>query len=174
MDVCEVMQRAIEMEEDAERFYTRAASEATNPLAKRTLEALAEWEVEHKRLLQDVHDKAEATQTCPALSELEPEHVEMMEEAEQIFKTALGDVQDTLAHDPTLEGAYATAMEKERNAIRFYQEQMEEAESEDERRLYEFLHGQERAHLNLLATTEEYLNDTQYWNFREEQWIVTG
>ncbi len=29
-------------------------------------------------------------------------------------------------------------------------------------------------HLNLLATTEEYLNETAYWHFKQEQWIVAG
>jgi len=174
VDVCEVMLEAIELELDSQRFYTDAANQATNPLAKRTFEALAEWEVEHEKLLRDVHRKAEATQSCPALSELDAEQVDMISEAEAIFKTALDDVADTLAHDPTLEGAYATAMEKERKAIAFYRGRLEATDSEAERQLYAFLLGQERAHLNLLATTEEYLTDTKYWHFKQEQWIVTG
>lgn len=173
-DVCEVMQKAIEMEEDAQHFYQKAANEATNPLAKRTFEALSEWEVEHRKLLQQVYEKSEATGSCPAISELDPEQVAMIEEAEAIFKTALSDVEDTLAHDPTLEGAYSTAMEKERKAIAFYREQLEATGDENERMLYEFLLGQERSHLNLLATTEKYLDETEYWHFEQEQWIVTG
>lgn len=174
MDVCEVMQKAIELEVDSERFYTNAAKESSNPLAIRTFEALAEWEVEHERLLRDVFEKAEATQSCPMLTELDAEQVDMMAEAGTIFKSALQDVRDTLAHDPTLTGAYATAMQKERNAIAFYKSQLDEAQTEAESQLYGFLLDQERGHLNLLATTEEYLNDTKYWHFKEEQWIVTG
>ena len=173
-DICDVMEQAIEMEEDAQHFYQKAANEATNPLAKRAFEALSEWEVEHRKLLAEVFEKAEATGSCPAITDLDPEQVTMMEEAEAIFKTALSDVEDTLAHDPTLDGAYATAMEKERKAIRFYREKLEQTDDENERMLYEFLIGQERSHLNLLATTEEYLNDTAYWHFDQEQWIVTG
>ncbi len=173
-DVCEVMEQAIEMEEDAQHFYQKAANEASNPLAKRTFEALSEWEVEHRKVLQEVFEKAEATGSCPTISELDPEQVAMIEEAEDIFKTALSDVEESVAHDPTLDGAYSTAMEKERKAIRFYQEKLEEADTENERMLYEFLLGQERSHLNLLATTEKYLNDTAYWHFEQEHWIVTG
>lgn len=173
-DICDVMQKAMEMEEDARAFYENAAAEATNPLAEKTFEALAEWEIEHRKLLESVYEEAESTGSCPVLTELEAERVEMVEEAEEIFTTALQQVEDTLSHDPTLEGAYATAMEKEREAIRFYQEQLDATDDENEQMLYEFLLGQERGHLNLLATTEEYLNDTQYWHFREEQWIVTG
>lgn len=173
-DVCEVMQQAIEMEEDAQHFYQKAAETSSNPLAKRTFEALSEWEVEHKKLLTEVYNKADATGSCPTIMELDPEQVAIIEEAEEIFKTALSDVEDVLAHDPTLEGAYATAMEKERKAISFYKEHLEATDDDNEKMLYEFLIGQERSHLNLLATTEEYLNDTSYWHFEQEQWIVTG
>lgn len=174
VNVCEVMQVAMEMEEDSRAFYEAAAANATNPLAKRTFEALAQWEVEHKRLLQAVYDRAEATQSCPALADIDAEQIEIIRQAEGIFKTALEDIREALEPDPTLESAYATAMEKERKAIAFYREQLEATDSEAERDLYQFLLDQERGHLNLLATTEEYLNDTSYWNFKEEMWIVTG
>lgn len=174
MDVCEVMLKAIELEIDSEHFYTNAANESSNPLAKRTFEALAGWETEHQKLLKDVFEKAEATGSCPALTELDPDQQDMVSEAATIFKTALDDVADTLAHDPTMTGAYAIAMQKERSAIAFYNARLDEAQDDAERQLYQFLLDQERGHLNLLATTEEYLNDTKYWHFKQEQWIVTG
>jgi len=174
VDVCEVIQTAMDMEDNAREFYLEAADRATNPLAKRTFSALADWELDHKRLLQSVYDEAEATHSCPALTELNPEQLEMMQAAAEIFKGALHDLKGELAPDSSLDDAYATAMEKERKAIAFYREQLEATDNENERHLYEFLLGQERAHLNLLATTEEYLNDQDYWNFKEEMWIVTG
>ncbi len=175
VDVCEVVRAAMDMEEDARAFYVQAANNATNPLARRTFEALAEWEIEHKKLLQAVYEQAETTRSCPALAELEAEQVEMIRQADGIFKTALADIVDALEPDPTLDAAYATAMDKERRAIAFYREQLEATEVETERDLYRFLLDQERGHhLNLLATTEEYLNDQDYWNFKEEMWIVTG
>lgn len=174
MDVCEVMQKAIEMEQDSQEFYCSSAEKASNPLAKQTFEALAEWEVEHAKLLRDVHDKAEATNSCPALTELDAEQIDMMEQAKEIFKGALDMVEDAVEEDPTLDDAYSTAMSKERKAIDFYKGQLDVTEDEAERHLYEFLLGQERGHLELLATTEEYLNDTKYWHFKEEMWMATG
>ncbi len=174
VDGCEVVQRAIGMEEDARAVYAEVASQATNPLAKRTFEALAEWEVEHQTLLQSVYDTAEATQSCPALGELSPEQVEMMAAAAEIFSSALADLKGELTDDPTLDEAYATAMEKERMAIAFYRGQLKNTQNENERELYQFLLDQERGHLTLLATTEESLNEPDYWHFKQEQWIVTG
>lgn len=174
VDVCEVLQVAMELEEDAWRFYQEMAGKAINPLARRTFEALAEWEVEHKELLQSIYDEANVTRCCPALPELTQEQIDMMQQAKQIFQAALEDLKGQLTEDPTLENVYATAMEKERAAITFYRDKLRETDNENEQMLFEFLLGQERGHLNLLATTEEYLNDTKYWHFKEEQWIVTG
>ncbi len=174
MDVCEAMETALGMEEQARQSYAEAAEKATNPLAKRTFEALAEWETEHKRLLESVRAQAEATKACPLLSELNPQSLEIMRAAEEIFKGALDDLKGELASDASLDDAYAAAMAKERKAIEFYRRRLEETIDANEQDLYEFLLNQEREHLNLLATTEEYLNDTQYWHFKQEMWIVTG
>ena len=62
----------------------------------------------------------------------------------------------------------------ERDAIKFFSGLVDGAQSEIESELYGFMLDQERDKLNLLATTDEYLNDTAYWNFKNEMWIVTG
>lgn len=173
-DVCDVMKTAISMEEDSERFYREAAETADNPLAESTFEALADWEVEHKQFLQQVFDEAEASDSCPAVSELDVEKPDIRQAAERIFECALEQVEDAPEPCPEIEQAYAAAMAKERSAIEFYKSHIAETDDEDEQALYEFLLDQERDHLNLLATTEEYLNDTKYWHFKQEQWIVTG
>lgn len=173
-DVCDVMKTAISMEEDSERFYREAAGNAENPLARHTFEALADWEVEHRKLLQQVFDKAEATDSCPALSELDVEQTDVQEAATAIFDAAREQVEREPEPSEELDNAYAAAMAKERAAIEFYRSHIAETDDENERQLYEFLLGQERGHLNLLATTEEYLNDTKYWHFKQEHWIVTG
>ncbi len=174
-DVCDVMKTAMSMEEDSERFYREAAGEAENPLAQNTFEALADWEVKHRELLQEVFDHADATDSCPALTELDIEQMDAQDEAAAIFDAAREQVEEGKAEaSEELNAAYAAAMAKERAAIEFYKSHIAETDNEHEQQLYQFLLGQERGHLNLLATTEEYLNDTKYWHFKQEHWIVTG
>lgn len=173
-DVCDVMKTAISMEEDSERFYREAAQRSENPLAQNTFEALADWEVEHKKLLQDVFEKAEATDSCPALTDLDVEPTDPKQVAKTIFDTAREALDGEPVASADLDEAYAAAMSKERAAIEFYKSHIAETDSEDEKALYKFLLGQERGHLELLATTEEYLNDTKYWHFKEEMWMATG
>ncbi len=173
-DVCDVMKTAISMEEDSERFYRDAAEEADNPLATNTFEALADWEVEHKKLLQDVFEKAEVAEACPALTELDIEQSDVKKAAAMIFDAAREEATGEPEASEALNEAYAAGMAKERAAIEFYKSQIADTDHENEQELYKFLLGQERGHLELLATTEEYLNDTQYWHFKEEMWMATG
>jgi rubrerythrin len=173
-DICDVMRTAISMEEDAERFYREAAEKAENPLAKNTFEALADWEVEHKKLLQDVFEKAEATDSCPAISDLDVQPTDPKKVAKTIFDAAREALDDEPVTSADLDEVYAAAMAKERAAIEFYRSHIAETDDENEEALYTFLLGQERGHLELLATTEEYLNDTKYWHFKEEMWMATG
>lgn len=173
-DVCDVMRTAISMEEDSERFYREAAEDSENPLAQNTFEALADWEVEHRKLLQDVFDRAQATDACPALSDLDIEESDVKKAAAGIFDAAREQVSGEPEASEALNRAYAAAMAKERAAIEFYRSQIADTDNENEVQLYEFLLGQERGHLELLATTEEYLNDTKYWHFKEEMWMATG
>ncbi len=173
-DVCDAMKQAISMAEQRQQFYQSDACRSSNPLAAKTFEALAQWEGEHIALLRSIYESAEATNSCPMLESLNAEQRDMMAACAQIFSAAQAELSGEIKPEPALDDAYATAMQLEREAIRFFSGLVDEAQNEVEKELYGFLLSQERDKLNLLATTEEYLNDTAYWNFRNEMWIVTG
>lgn len=173
-DVCEMMKQAIAMAEQRQEFYYSDACDSPNPLAANTFESLAAWEDEHIGLLRSVYETAEATNSCPTLEGLNAEQRDMMAACADIFADAQAELSGDLEEDPGLEDAYATAMNMEREAIRFFTGLVDGAQNEAEAELYGFLLEQERGKLNLLATTEEYLNETAYWNFKNEMWIVTG
>ena len=65
-------------------------------------------------------------------------------------------------------------MEFERKSIALYRTEAERATEHNAREFYEFLTEEERGHLNLLATTLEYLDHPDSWYLTEEQWIVEG
>ncbi len=173
-DVCELMMKAIAMAEERQAFYQSDACETANALAAKTFESLASWEGEHIELLRSVYDTAEATNSCPMLGGLDATQRDMMAACETIFADATAGLSDDVEEDTSVGGAYAEAMRMERDAIKFFTGLVDEAQNEIESELYGFMLNQERDKLNLLATTEEYLNDTAYWNFKNEMWIVTG
>lgn len=171
---CEIMEEAIQLEKGGEEFYREQAGKAENPLAAKTFEWLADEELKHRQVFETAYAAIQGTDVCPALQDLGHSHTLASEAAREIFEAARADLEDEATSDPQIEQAYATAMRMERETIDLYRRRAEEAEDDNERKLYEFLLVEERDHLNLLATTEEYLNDTAYWYFKEEQWIVTG
>lgn len=173
-DVCELMKQGITMAEERQAFYLSDACETANALAAQTFESLAKWEGEHIEFLRAVYDTAEATDSCPMLEGLNAEQRDMMAACGDIFDAAQVDAPETVEEDPGLGDAYSKAMSMERDAIEFFTGLVNGAQNEAETDLYEFMVGQERDKLNLLATTDEYLNDTAYWNFKQEMWIVTG
>ena len=173
-DVCELMKQGIAMAEERQAFYLSDACETANPLAAETFESLAKWEAEHIEFLRSVYDTAEATNSCPMLEGLNAEQRDMVAACADIFAEAQVDAPETVEEDPGLGDAYATAIGMERDAIKFFSGLVDGAQSEIESELYGFMLDQERDKLNLLATTDEYLNDTAYWNFKNEMWIVTG
>ncbi|MCD6361635.1 MAG: hypothetical protein J7M38_12335 [Armatimonadetes bacterium] len=173
-DVCENIERAITMAEKRRTLYQGDACRSPNPLAANTFEALARWENEQIRLLRSIYETAEATDSCPVLESLGVEQRDMMAACADIFAEAQTELSGALEPDPKLADIYAQAMSMVREAIRYYTELVDGAQGEVETELYRFLLEQERNKLNLLATTEEYLNDSSYWHFRSEMWIVTG
>ena len=126
---------------------------------------------EHIGFLRSVYDTAEATNSCPMLEGLNAEHRDMMAVCATIFSDAQADAPESVEEDPGVGDAYAKAMGMQRDAIKFFTDLVQ---SESETEVYGFMLDQERDKLNLLATTDEYLNDTAYWNFKNEMWIVTG
>lgn len=173
-DVCEMMKQGIAMAEERQAFYLSDACETANPLAAKTFESLAKWEGEHIEFLRAVYDTAEATNSCPMLEGLNAEQRDMMAVCETIFSDAQAIAPESVEEDAAVDDAYSRAMGMERDAIMFFSGLVDEAQGEAESELYGFMLNQERDKMNLLATTDEYLNDTAYWNFKQEMWIVTG
>jgi len=168
------MEEAMQLEKDGEEFYREQARKAENPLAAKTFGWLADEELKHRQVFETAYAAIQGTDVCPALEDLGHSHSLASEAAREIFQAARADLEGEVTSNPQMEQAYAIAMRMERETIDLYRQRAEEAEDENERKLYELLLAEERDHLDLLATTEEYLNDTEYWYFKEEQWIVTG
>jgi len=171
---CEIMEEAIKLEKDGEEFYREQAGKAENPLAAKTFGWLADEELKHRQVFETAYATVQDTDVCPTPEALGHSHTLASEAVKEIFEAARGDLEGEVTSDPQIGQVYVIAMRMERETIDLYRQRAEEAEDENERKLYEFLLAEERDHLNLLATTEEYLNDPEYWYFKEEQWIVTG
>ena len=173
-DVLGVINQAIELEEDGRQYYLQATARAQNPLAKNTFQWLAEQEEEHKQYFVAYYQAMEEEHEWTPMSQLGVSAHDARQEAASIFQQALAQIEEGVPEDVELSGLYSGAMELERKSIDLYRTQAEQATDHNAREFYEFLTEEERGHLNLLATTLEYLDHPESWYLGEEQWIVEG
>ena len=173
-DVLSVIKQAMELEDDGRQYYLQATARAQNPLAKNTFQWLAEQEEEHKQYFMAYYQAMEEQHDWPPMSQMEVSAHDVRQEAASIFQQALAQIEEGVPEDTELSELYNGAMELERKSIDLYRTQTEQATDHNAREFYEFLTEEEQGHLNLLATTLEYLDDPESWYLTEEQWIVEG
>jgi len=174
-DLLSILHEALTVERDGEAFYRRAAETCRHPVARHTFLQLAEVEQQHARYFQAYYDAMSRTHQWPAASPVELAHHEVPAMARAIFDQARCDAEECdVVMCAELHQLYETAMEKERMSIRLYQEQAASADNPDAKAFFEFLVGQEKGHLEILANTQKYLDDPAHWFFDQEQWIVEG
>ncbi len=173
-DLADILQEAIKLEQDGERYYESAANQTLNPLARSTFTSLAEREREHAELLRSYCDAVSAGGQCPTREEIDARGYSLMATAEEIFARAKEELGETSVLPEELRDVYEEAMEMERRSIRLYEEQAEAAEIEEHAEFFRYLVAQEKGHLLLLSKGQEYLSDPESWYFDQEQWGVTG
>jgi len=127
-----ILHRAIDNEEAAERFYSRAAAAAESPATRDVLEGLAREEADHKRTLQEF---VEGKRMLPA------RHVRMTSVLES-FGTP------EFSADLSPADAFLLAARKEKMAVQFYKSWAALYPEGPERALLLKLADIERAHKN--------------------------
>ena len=169
-----VIKQAMQLEDDGRQYYLQAAARARNPLAKNTFQWLAEQEQQHKQYFVAYYQIMEEQHDWPPMSKIGVSPQDARQEAARIFQQALAQIEEAVPADIGLSELYDGAMELERKSIDLYRTEAERATEHNAREFYEFLTEEERGHLNLLATTLEYLDHPDSWYLTEEQWIVEG
>ncbi len=173
-DVLSVLQQALTKEEQRQAFYEDAAQRSCNPLAQRTFSSLAAWEAEHAGYVRAYYDKMQEGAGWPDPSLCGEVCRLAAEDIEQILAAARDAIDGEVTCDTALTEAYKLAMEGERESIDFYSAELERATDPNARAFYEVLLAAERGHLELLANTEQFLDNTEAWYFDQEQWTVEG
>lgn len=155
---------AIKMETDAIKFYTEASNKVTSPAGKAMLVSIVEDEKRHLEMLQALQ-KAEhiSTSTTTPLSKIKT-----------VFETMKDEMMKRLqASDEDIE-AFKVAMQMEQEGIKFYQKLAEEAMSDAEKSIFNFLIKEEQEHYKVFANTYNFLKDSGNWFMWEQRGIIEG
>ncbi|MBU0573699.1 MAG: ferritin family protein [Candidatus Margulisbacteria bacterium] len=166
---------AIELEKKGYEFYTQAANKVQNPLAKSTLESLAQRELVHLEKVKEFYKNLTGEQKLP---EGWLKDVEIPPTKGQLLKPILLKLKDSL--DKKIETredinkAYKIAEQLERDSYALYDSIAKESPDDTTKKFYAALATEENEHFEILDETLQYLNNPGDWFKKEERWIVEG
>lgn len=136
----EVIEFAIKREEDAIQGYGSMIEVTKTPGIGKLLQELQEEERKHKKLLQELTEgKVESYVPTKVIDLKISDYLE----------------EDTLDAEMDFQQLLIFAAKKEQNAVKLYSKLIEEVESEELKKLFEFLVEQEKSHKLKLETEYE-------------------
>lgn len=151
-----IFEYAIEMEKDGEEYYRKLANNTEDQGIKSILNMLADDEVKHREILQEMRDKTDVTMT----------ETEILSKSKNIF-IEMQDKHKNLSSVDREMDLYREAKEIEQKSIDFYEEKADEVDSEEQQKLLKKIADEERRHYHLIDNIEELL-------LRPKQWVEDG
>jgi rubrerythrin len=133
----QILEQAIQFEEDAYSFYSDAIGMVERPHIRTVLQDMAAEETKHKEKLQALL----AGDTSRIISANRQDQVQDLKLAEYL-------VARPLAPGASLQDVLIVAMHREKSSNEFYSTMAEIAEGEDARSLFDFLAEEEMVHKN--------------------------
>jgi rubrerythrin len=135
----EILDQAIQNEDEANRFYSQAANTVKDPSAKVLLNEFAEIELKHKTVLQDFD-----------LSTVDEEHHTVKETHDLHLSDYLLDKEIT--PDSSIQDIMIHAMKREQKAYQFFKDMAKVVSSVEVRNLFEDLAAEELDHKGRIET----------------------
>jgi len=147
---------AIKTEKDGIEFYTKAANDTDDALAKKMFLSFVEDEKRHLEILQKIScDEyvciADIENYSPK-ENLKTIFSEMSDEDKKESVKAASDID-----------ALQVAMDMERKGYDQYMNAAKAADDEEQKKIYEKMAGEEKEHYELLEEAKSYLEDTGNW-----------
>lgn len=144
----DVIQFAIEREEEAYQGYGDMSEKSEIPGIKELLLELQAEEKKHKELLQNI--------TTEKIAELEKQNILNLKISDYL-------VEEPASQDMTFQDLLIFAAKKEQKAVELYSRLAEKANEEELKKLFEFLVDQEKSHkYKLEVKYEEHVLDGGY------------
>jgi len=160
------VQLSLQFEKDGYEFYSDVSKRCKNEAGREMFEFFAKDELKHiKRIKDYIKGRYKIKQHKPGDEPLK-RFSSMFAQAGESIKKALTDADDVTA--------LKTAMNIETDGYNFYENAEKNADSPEEKDLFDFLKNEELQHFHILKDTYDYLNNTADWFFREEGPMLDG
>lgn len=169
-----VIDAALQFEEEGHRILLDARDKATHPLSKAAFEFLANEELKHIETikafagsLEGVGEFNASTLGTPITKRQAGERIRTIFEKlrERLNSTGREAIEERL-------DIYDAAMEMERRGYQLYEDIANKSEDETTRKLCRFLAGEEACHFELIQDTREFLKQPDAFMAIEERWMT--
>ncbi len=156
-----IIKGAILMETRGKAFYSKVAKETNIEALKTVFEMMAKEEDEHIRILSKHYKKLQEDGTFDA-----PQYVTKAEPDDKSILT--NSIQREIQAASFEAAAISAAIAMEEKAIQFYTDQANSTEAPLEQKLFDWLVGWEKEHVNILVDIDKELlenvwYDDQFW-----------
>jgi len=141
---------AIDMEMDSKRYYLQQAEKAEDSGLRSIFHTLAEEESIHARILKN---KAET---------LEYELIDTYAEIKSVF-VEIGNYKNIIKQIPDALDIYTFALENEKKSLDVYQEMLQEATNDKDKKIFKYLIEQESDHYKVMEQLIELVNHPNDW-----------
>ena len=167
-----ILESAIKLEEDGRKFYLKASKEAKNVPAKKLLASLADEELKHIELINQIQEGLKEDKDWADFEKFVSK--EAKARMKLVFKPVALSEKRRLKADPSNLEAIKIAMEKERLSYDFYDEQTRATNVKIAKVFYNRLKIEEEKHYDLLEEAYSYFSDASSWFVREEGRVMEG
>ena len=147
-----ILEFAINMELDGEKYYNDQAEIINDKYLKNIFLILAKDENSHAKILQNKSNNLS----------YDLKSNEILSEAKNLFK-GIKDFKNEIKQNPDQLDLYRVALEKETESIDLYEKLLSQAEDDKSKKLFEFLIDQEKDHYITLEEIVSQLNKSNDW-----------
>ena len=163
-ELINALKYALDFEIKGERIYREIATSSDDEFVKNTFNGLADDEVVHENVIKGyIEGKAD-------FSELQ----KVTLDPKRLFGMLTEEFKKKAALSAEKLKPFDTGIELEKKSIVYYTEQLEKAETEEAKKLFEFLVKQEKFHLESLQKAKDFLSDPENFYVEFERWTLEG
>lgn len=163
MDIKQVLQIALDFEKKGQEIYYKTAEKTQNPIVKKTFNYLAQQELLH---IEEIKDYIKENKINLGGDNLK--------KTKQFFAKTTQEFKNKTELSKDDEQAHIVALEMEKEAYNFYEEQLVSADDEELKAFLEFLMEQENAHYELIQKSLDFIKNPEGFLAGEEGWLFEG
>lgn len=159
----DIYQFAMQMEKDGENYYRQLAREVTGSGLTKIFTMLADEEVKHYRVVEELRRRESKPQLGDAT---------ILKDVKNVFSAMRDDKEQLFVDTTAASNSYRKACTIEADSEKFYREKAAQATDPHEQKVFASLAREEANHLRIMETILEFVSRPEPGNWLEDaEWV---